>query len=515
MRAAEYVIELQAHNGTAVIDLYASTHGYTSRPTDTPANQSYPGHVIDPGAFSASLFGGGRTIGDPEVGYGEIVLANADGALDAWTEYAFDGRPFRVRRLVSPKAPLATSTVVMSGTIEGIDTTAAKTELKLRIYDRLRVLDKPLQTNRYAGTTLSGGATADGTTDLKDQPKPLVFGKVFNIAAVPVNPFDLIYQVSDGAVSSIVAYDGGAPLEHAADYATLSALQAASILPGEYGTCLALGLFRLGWSPVLEITADVAVGATLADRTVADVALQILGRMDLDSDDVDYDSFDALEDVAPFECGVFVDSDETALSVLGKVLASAGAAIVPDALGVFGAVRVDIPSSPIATLTPDDLLPDGGDMFGFALNPDTDGGVPAWRVIHRYKRVGQTMTADQTAQCVDADTRTYLSKEYREVMAEDETIKVRSLLADELTIETWLCSLADATAEGARKLAMYGVDRFLLSVTVPERAALGWQRGDVITVVAPVNPFEGGRDMMILGRADALASNRVTLTMWG
>src|SRR5690606_28518800 len=115
---------------------------------------------------------------------------------------------------------------------------------RLRLYDRRLELDKPVQTNRYGGTTTAGGIAdhlADGTADMKDRPKPFVCGKVLNIAPITVNPFDLIYQVSDGEVSAITVYDGRVALTLTEDYATVALLQAATIPPGKYGTCLAEG----------------------------------------------------------------------------------------------------------------------------------------------------------------------------------------------------------------------------------------------------------------------------------
>src|SRR5690606_36469248 len=138
-----------------------------------------------------------------------------------------------------------------------------------------------LQENRYAGTTLSAGATAAGTADMKGRPKPLVYGKAPNVPAVPVNPFNLICQVNDGAVSSITAYDGGAALSNAGDYPSLSALVGATVLAGRYATCLALGLFRLGSSLAKVVTADVVEGSTLALRNAGAIATRIMTRMGL------------------------------------------------------------------------------------------------------------------------------------------------------------------------------------------------------------------------------------------
>src|SRR5690606_151324 len=150
---------------------------------------------------------------------------NADGELDHLLQYAFDGRAFRILRLGSVRMRYATADLVLTGKVEGIDSTQAWLYLAFRIYDRRLDLDKPVQTVRYAGTTLSGGPTAEGTVDLKDTVKPLLFGRCYQVPAVAVNPFDLIYQVHDGAIDpAIEVYDGGVPLRPMGSYPDLVTL---------------------------------------------------------------------------------------------------------------------------------------------------------------------------------------------------------------------------------------------------------------------------------------------------
>ena len=74
---------------------------------------------------------------------------------------------------------------------------------------------------------------------------------MFNIPPVQINATGLIYQVSCSSVLAIDAVrDGGAALAVSADYGTYDLLAAATVAPGAYATCIALGLFRLGSAPV-------------------------------------------------------------------------------------------------------------------------------------------------------------------------------------------------------------------------------------------------------------------------
>src|SRR5690554_1359231 len=99
------------------------------------------------------------------------------------------------------------------GTIEQAEFTWKRVVLRIR--DRLAELDEPIQTTDYAGTTIAGGMDeAEGRPeDVKDRPKPLLYGVGKNLPAVAANMFDHIYEVASNGVASIDAvYDRGVAL---------------------------------------------------------------------------------------------------------------------------------------------------------------------------------------------------------------------------------------------------------------------------------------------------------------
>ncbi|MCO5078934.1 MAG: hypothetical protein M9937_25030, partial [Chelatococcus sp.] len=237
-----YLVEIDAHNGAALLTFRFATEAYITSPSDSPANTIYEPRIVDPGSFSANLYNAGQTGGSASIGFGDLILANADGGLDAWFDYGFDGRRIEIKQLASVASSFSSAVTVFKGTIETIDTTDAWKTLRVRIFDNRLTLDRPLQVNRYAGTTLGAGNTAEGTEDLRDQPKPLVFGKVYGIRPYAANPFDGVFQVADNAVNDIDVFDGGSPLTQVGNYTSLAALIAATVLPGRYATCFSLGL---------------------------------------------------------------------------------------------------------------------------------------------------------------------------------------------------------------------------------------------------------------------------------
>ena len=95
-----YVIEITAaidDAGTTTTLLLTDGEGWTTKPTDTPANTHVMPRIKQAANYRRDLFTRGAIGGAVESAFGEAVFANADGALDDWAGYGFDGRKFVVR----------------------------------------------------------------------------------------------------------------------------------------------------------------------------------------------------------------------------------------------------------------------------------------------------------------------------------------------------------------------------------------------------------------------------------
>jgi hypothetical protein len=515
-QASEFLLEIGAFDGAGTRTLRVSSCGYVTGPTDNPPNTIYPNHVNDPGYFARSLFEDGRTMGMSRADYGAIELTNAAGRLDNWLDYGFDGRPVVIKRIAGPQASFSTAETILRGTVEGLDGSSALTTLRLRLYDRRLELERALQTNRYSGATTSGGLVGNlvnGTADMKDQPKPLVYGRALVVKPILVNPFDLIYQVNDGAVAAIVAYEGGVTLTNRGDHATAAALQAAVLRPGQYATCLALGLFRIGFTPFYGITADVTEGATLALRSTGAVVQRMLSRLGLTgSDNINAATFAALQTVAPQEVGIYITDERSALDAIGAVLQSIGGYLVPNALGAFEVGRMAAPGTPTWTVDENIILADDLTLFS---NPDTQRNLPAWRVVVRHTRIWELQDAERVGQFLSDDRKGYLATEYREAKADNAAVLVRHPLAPELVIETLLVNAADAAAESARRLALYGTRRDVIVIPVARENASAMLLGSTGTVRFVRYGYDIGKPMVVIGRKEDPANETVDLTVWG
>lgn len=128
-----------------------------------------------------------------------------------------------------------------------------------------------------------GTGNAEGPSTMLGNLKPFSVGDLTNVEGVLVDPIYFIYQVDGYDACPINAVYSNAlilkPEKNKGNAANFASLKAATLAPGEWATCNAEGLFRLGSDPAsAKITADVGtVTSTGAVLTTLFAAAGVTG----------------------------------------------------------------------------------------------------------------------------------------------------------------------------------------------------------------------------------------------
>jgi hypothetical protein len=513
-----YLLEFDVYDlaQNKVVTQRFSTHGYATKPTDTPSNTFYSERIQQAGNYERSVFANGTTSGEPDATFGFIELANADGGLDYLTNVAVDGRQLRIIALSDRMASWSSRMTLFVGTMEQIE--HSWTTVTIRLRDRLFELKKNIQTNLYLGTTTAGGQnTAEGTPDdLKDKPKPILFGAAFNFLPVLANRFDRIYQVSDGAFNSgIVVRDAGVPLTFAADYATITALRTATIPSGGFATARALGLFRIQSNPLGDITVDASEGAD-GSRSAARTVARILQRFGFTSAQYSQTDIEALHALNPAEVGIWTGAEtQETFSIIARLLDSIGATVVPDRLGVLRFFRIDAPSgTPVAVFDRTRILDNGQGLERISTN-DEGRGVPAKKVSVTYAFNYTLQSGTALAGAATEAFKAFAKESVRTSKAEDTSVAAIFLVATELEFDTLLTQTADAQNEANRRLGIFKIKRDRYRVKLKTDYTTNIDLGKVISLQVPRFGLDAGKPFLVIGMNENYRDNTTTLDLFG
>lgn len=477
-----YFVELDAYDpasGQLVTQrLCSGGRGHTTRPGDTPANAVFLPRAQEPyqagvSTHSDYVSGGVARTDAPNVEVADPggLFAGVGGLFVSWFDLAWDGRPFRV---LEGERGAAYADLVQrhTGVLKGrpaYDGAAWRFEVQ----GRFHLLEMPLQESLYSG---SGGL--EGGEDLAGKPKPLCFGQIYNAPAVLVDPVQLLFQVHDGPVQAIgPVRDMGLPLGLAQDYPDAAALLAASY-PGQYATCLAEGLFRLGSPPVGRVTCDVQ-GDSQDGYAATPGALvhRILIRSNSFGDqDFLAGAVDALDAVCPWTCGVYHTGATTLRQCLEPLLQSAAACLVHDAQGRLFFGRLPSPLTTAVAHIPQRRIKKIGRERGLES--------PFWRVVVRYRQNVQPEKSSFAGAVSEAD-RAALRVDYLDAVAEDAAVKTAHLQAGEMELETRLADAAQAQALADDLLAYHKAPRSPVRVTVTRSEYPDLELMDVVSVSHP------------------------------
>lgn len=307
-------------------------------------------------------------------------------------------------------------------------------------------------------------------------------------------------------------------------YASVAELEDDSLAPqrGSYGAYVgAEGTYvRLGSSPVGVMTVDLLEGATVADRTAAQIFVRMLEWLGYEAGDWDAAAITALDALNDAETGFAFPEEITALAALTQPMDTIGAWWAPDIDGIITAKRVRTPTTAaiVDNFNAEDLIKGGFRIVSAAAGDRRS--VPVWRTIVRYARCYTVQRSDYS-EAVPQETRNFLSQEWREVVSEDASVKTVNPLASERVYECYFVSEAAAQAEADRRQGLFKRQRRLLSLVFQFKDAVAaLSPGQVIGLLydryLPA-PAVGtvGRPFLITATNTRASEHQVTADVWG
>lgn len=480
--------------------LYFSDIGFTTKPSDTPADTYWMRRLEAPLEARMSMFSDSFIGGRSQLTLGAITLANQDGGLDELADYDWGGRAVEVRWTDKERPGFSDFVVIVTGTAERF---INGDEVTIELRDRQVDFDKPYQAAVFQGT---GGI--EGPAELKGRRKPRLLGRRNRFTPVLINQAKLIYAYGSGPSGGLwEARDGGMPLGLGADYPSYAALEAATVAPGEVATCDALSLLRLGdqLGSVLTISADGVVVSTNVVRTFADMLQYIV------TEDAGFTAFAPsavanMNALAPQQLGHWYDGSNeiTIRAVLDALAQSPLAYYFINSTGLLEMGRFNGPS-----LTPD---------FIFTVNDIIQiEPLPTARRLKRqtmrYNHSDRPLTDAEVLGNVQGESRRLAMQEYESAEYESASVSSSALLAVEEFLDSAFILFTDAQAEAQRRVDLFGGLRKAFRVVIP--LVNGLRVGHTVRLEHPRYGLSFGWNFVVLAVDPSAAAQTHTIEVWG
>lgn len=462
--------------------------------------------------FEVRLFDGDEPTGRARGGVGEMTVLNADGVLDESLGLAWDGRRLEIFEGAKGAAFYPGFVRRFVGTTEGLEWDLRRVTIRLR--DPQLRCENVLQQDTFAG---SGGLEGDAT--LTGRRKPLAFGYCGNVACVLIDAANLIYQVHTRQIESVVAVrDKGAPLvASGSDRASYAALAGATIAAGEFDTCLAYGLIRLGAAPAGQVTADIegdagvsGIGGDYVNDTagiVRRIATAFLPAADrfADPDEIDSAAFAALYAQQPAEVGYFADAGETASAALERLMTAIGGAWSVTLLGALSVRRLEAPAgTPAATIAAANVK-----------DLRRRGTVPRWRTRVGYDRMWHVQSKDDLAGSVSEANRARYSEAHRWAEATSAAAREAHIRARDVEVPAFFRLEADAAAEALRQQGLFGSVRHVYRAPLKGVSPFARNLGEHVALAGWDRfGFSDPQSFVLVGLVADVARGELEYAMW-
>lgn len=518
-----WLITASANDGSSPGDvtLRYSTGGYVTKPGDTPSNTHFAPRILDPGSIVRTIFSGGTTFGSVEVGYGDILLNNEDGALDGLKDYGW-GRTITIESITALRPAKAAYTAAITRFVGIVDHVEADfNTLRLVIRDNLAQLDIPLQTSVFDGTS-TGATGIEGNANIEGQLKPMAFGRSIRNAA----PFLVNYSKeaygwnfgADGTTKSTVSVNalrnGGATyVLSGTDHADQATLFAATVTAANADTSVAESLLRTSGGVDLQITLDATI-ASSANSTMAQVASQMMAEHGFSISSASITALDAKNSA---EVGIYIDGALSLLDAVQLILESGGCYLICDTEGTFTVGRFEAPSGTVKKAIKQwEILSEGEYQIELVPTDDENTGVPFWRVTASFDQNYTVQAPGDLKSSVSEDDRVKWGQDAFRVVVEDTAVLSKHPNAREIELKTYFVNESDASTEATRRLSFLGDEKLRLRVPLDSSRAVRDSDGtpvdigDYVTLEMSRFGLSTAKDFVVIG-VETIFSDNVTI----
>ncbi len=526
-RRMSFVAELKlvTNSSGATTTLLFGTEGWTTKPTDTPANAHIAGALADPGSIRSELFSGARLTGPVRPSFGQIVLNNADGALDVLMGYGMGGTVTVRYGSVGDAYPSAWTTVFVAYAYALV---VDFNEVRVLLRDRLFLLEKPIVTETFAGF---GGLTGTGIATKKQQ---LVLGRPGLIPLVLIDQAKQIYWMQGNGASArqwlysdsadYYVFDGGVPLSRGAPYATPEEGLSTEPSPGEFR------LFGMGAATDAHYETTGPVYVRLGSPPEFELRTQAHGLLKNDASTrarpwtfVDLLNRAGITDVTPSNLAPgstlltagnrLIDADQTYLEVMADVAGARFDAFGFDRLDRFFMVNLKLGEEGTDASVHTFTVHNAKD---FRRQPVPGQESPAWQVSVNAgmawpSQIATSLTAEQ------ADK--FQRERQQSFTGTADSVRKANPGAESATLDVVgneFSTLDQRKAFVKRYFELFGARRDLISVTAPltpETIAIDLH--DKATIDMPRLQCDGGRDFRVVMSDLNLRARTATFWLWG
>lgn len=431
------LVEVGAVAGGVQTQLYLSTTGYVTAPTDTPSNTVYLPVIAGGIRFTESMSLDGKV----SLSYGDIEMHNIGGEYDDWLDYIWTGQAVTIY-IGDMSWARSDFRTVYTGVVMGMDARSRDT-INLKLSDKLQRLNAPLIE-----------ATLGGSTSNKDRLLPVCFGEVHNIEPLLIDPLTNEYQVHASSIEGVFEVrDNGVPVEYTQTEST--------------------GKFKLRFAPAGTITCSVQgdkldIDATTSSYTnrVTQIIRRIVTRFGhatstagysagkftaADLDETQLATFDAAN-TQPV--GIYINDRANALEVCNMLAASIGAQLTMSREGLLRLVKLD----PVGVTSVTDIS--AKDMAERSLSIVSLPPVVAAVKLGYCKNY--TVQVDLQTGIIQ-EHKDLFAREWLESLQKDNVVALaHKIFDDPQMVETQLITSVHADIEAARRLAMFKTQRKIL-----------------------------------------------------